>query len=101
MSAMTGAVLAKGSARERLLKAANELFYDEGIQTVGIDRIIEKAGVAKASLYNTFGSKDELIRAYLDSRGESRRAAIEAEMAKADNPRGRLLAIFDALEKLF
>ena len=37
------------SARERLLDAANELFYDEGIQTVGIDRIIERAGVAKAS----------------------------------------------------
>src|ERR1700760_128234 len=89
------------SARERLLKAANELFYDEGIQTVGIDRIIEKAGGAKASLYNTFGSKDELTRAYLDSRGEARRAAIEAEMAKADTPRGRLLAVFDALEKLF
>ena len=56
------------SARERLLAAANELFYAEGIRTVGIDRIIEHAGVAKASLYNTFGSKDELIRAYLGQR---------------------------------
>src|ERR1700760_123961 len=101
MTAMAAEVALKQTARERLLAAANELFYDEGIQTVGIDRIIEKAGVAKASLYNTFGSKDELIRAYLDSRGESRRAAIEAEMAKADTPRGRLLAVFDALEKLF
>lgn len=45
------------SARQRLLDAANELFYDEGVHTVGIDRIIEHAGVAKASLYNTFGSK--------------------------------------------
>ena len=36
------------SARERLLEAANELFYEEGVHTVGIDRIIEKAGVAKA-----------------------------------------------------
>ena len=59
------------SARERLLAAANELFYDEGVHTVGIDRIIEQAGVAKASLYNTFGSKDELVRAYLQARHDS------------------------------
>ena len=48
----------RSSARERLLAAANELFYAEGVQTVGIDRIIERAGVAKASLYNLFGSKE-------------------------------------------
>ena len=52
----------KQSARDRLLAAANELFYAEGVQTVGIDRVIERAGVAKASLYNTFGSKENLVR---------------------------------------
>ena len=57
---------ARPSARERLLAAADELFYEEGVHTVGIDRVIEHAGVAKGSLYNTFGSKDELIRAYLE-----------------------------------
>src|SRR5664279_4910680 len=56
------------SARERLMTAADELFYEEGVHTVGIDRVIEHAGVAKGSLYNTFGSKDELIRAYLEGR---------------------------------
>jgi AcrR family transcriptional regulator len=89
----------KQSARERLLASANELFYDEGIQTVGIDRIIEHAGVAKASLYNTFGSKDELIRAYLELRAASRREAIAEELAKASTPRDRLLAVFNALER--
>ena len=59
------------SARERLLAAANELFYNEGVHTVGIDRVIDQAGVAKASLYNTFGSKDELVRAYLETRHAS------------------------------
>ena len=54
------------SPRERLLKAADELFYAEGINSVGIDRVIERADVARASLYSTFGSKDELIRAYLE-----------------------------------
>ena len=53
------------SARERLLAAARRAFYEEGVNTVGIDRVIERAGVAKASLYNTFGSKEELIRSYL------------------------------------
>ena len=48
----------KASARDRLLAAAAELFYEEGINTVGIDRVIDHAGVAKASLYNVFGSKD-------------------------------------------
>ena len=56
--------VAEPSARERLLAAAGELFYAEGVQTVGIDRIIAHAGVAKASLYNIFGSKEELVRAY-------------------------------------
>ena len=45
------------SPRERLLKAADELFYAEGINSVGIDRVIERADVARASLYSTFGSK--------------------------------------------
>lgn len=52
---------AKPSARERLLAAADELFYAEGVQSVGIDRVIEHAGVAKASLYNTFGGKEQLV----------------------------------------
>ena len=66
---------ARPSARERLLAAANELFYDEGVHTVGIDRVIEQAGVAKASLYNTFGSKDELVRTYLQTRRPCRGSA--------------------------
>src|ERR1700722_3536111 len=97
---MTAMTATRQSARERLLAAANELFYDEGIQTVGIDRIIEHAGVAKASLYNTFGSKDELIRAYLELRQTARQQAIADELAQAGNPRDRLLAVFDAQEKL-
>jgi AcrR family transcriptional regulator len=44
------------------LAAASELFYAEGVQSVGIDRVIEHAGVAKATLYSAFGSKEELVR---------------------------------------
>jgi AcrR family transcriptional regulator len=85
------------SARERLLAAADELFYEEGVHTVGIDRVIERAGVAKASLYNTFGSKDELVRAYLLARHEARRERITRKLARYDTPRERLLGMFDIL----
>ncbi|HEX7837578.1 MAG TPA: helix-turn-helix domain-containing protein, partial [Kofleriaceae bacterium] len=87
----------EGSARDRLLAAATELFYEEGIHTVGIDRVIERAGVAKASLYSTFGSKDELVRAYLQGRAIARQTRISQRIARHDAPRERLLAIFDLL----
>ncbi|HET9990373.1 MAG TPA: helix-turn-helix domain-containing protein [Kofleriaceae bacterium] len=86
-----------GSARERLLAAANELFYEEGVHTVGIDRVIERAGVAKASLYSTFGSKEELVRAYLQARAEERQRRISAVIAKHDAARARILALYDYL----
>jgi AcrR family transcriptional regulator len=85
----------EGSARERLLAAANELFYAEGVHTVGIDRVIERAGVAKASLYSTFGSKEELVRAYLNARAESRHQRIEARLATLADPREKILAVYD------
>src|ERR1700728_3109516 len=84
------------SARDRLLAAADELFYAEGIHTVGIDRVIEQAGVAKATLYSTFGSKDGLIRAYLQARhaATAERMARELE-ARYDTPRERLVGAFE------
>src|SRR4051812_15146435 len=87
----------EGSPRDRLLAAADELFYEEGVHTVGIDRVIERAGVAKASLYSTFGSKEELVRAYLAARAQDRRARITQRIAQHDQPRDRILAIFDVL----
>ena len=85
------------SARERLLAAADELFYEEGIHTVGIDRIIEKAGVAKATLYAAFGSKEGLIRAYLQGRLADRQGRVNRALAGVESPRERILAVFDVL----
>ena len=85
------------SARERLLAAADELFYQEGVHTVGIDRVIERAGVAKASLYSAFGSKEELVVAYLQGRAEERARRITDRMARHQDPRARILSIFDLL----
>ena len=86
------------SARDRLLAAADELFYAEGVHVVGVDRIVERAGVTKASLYNTFGSKDELVRAYLENHFRRRQARIAQILASHTTPRGRLLAVFAEVE---
>ncbi|BBA98065.1 putative TetR family transcriptional regulator [Actinacidiphila reveromycinica] len=91
---------AKVSARERLLLAADELFYAEGVQSVGIDRVIEHAGVAKASLYNCFGSKESLVRAYLEHRHERSVDRITRVLTRFRTPRERLLGMFDAQGEL-
>jgi AcrR family transcriptional regulator len=88
------------SARDRLLAAADELFYAEGVHVVGIDRIVERAGVAKASLYSTFGSKDELVRAYLENHFRRRQARIARILAEHTTPRARILAVFAEVEGL-
>jgi AcrR family transcriptional regulator len=85
----------RASARDRLLDAANELFYAEGVQTVGIDRIIERAGVAKASLYNLFGSKEELVAAYLASRHDVTTGRLTEAIEKVDDPRQKILGVFE------
>jgi AcrR family transcriptional regulator len=86
----------KLSARERLLASANELFYNEGVQSVGIDRVIEHAGVAKASLYNSFGSKEELVHAYLLERQATTTARVTAAIEAEEDPRAKVLAVFES-----
>src|SRR6266852_1496287 len=80
--------------RRRLLAAADKLFYEEGVHVVGIDRLIEEAGVAKASLYTHFGSKDGLVRAYLEEHLQARREHVARVLARYDSPRERLLGMF-------
>jgi AcrR family transcriptional regulator len=92
---------AKRSPRDRLLEAASELFYAEGIQSVGINRVIERAGVAKDSLYTTFGSKEELVCAYLNARHEETLDRLRSAVAATEDPIERLLAVFDAQARLF
>ncbi|SDP32876.1 transcriptional regulator, TetR family [Actinopolyspora xinjiangensis] len=87
-----------GSARERLLDAASELFYRHGIRAVGIDTVIERAGVAKMSLYNHFRSKDELVVAYLERREQRWSEFFDTELrAVGGAPGDRVLAVFDIL----
>ena len=84
------------SARVRLLDAASELFYEEGVHSVGVDRVIERAGVAKATLYTVFGNKDGLVRAYLSARHDRTREQMTRELAaRYTTPREQLLGVFD------
>lgn len=88
------ATRARGGVRERLLDAAGRLFYAEGVNTVGIDRILGEAGAAKASLYCHFDGKDDLIAQYAAARAEAARVGIDAHVAAAP-PAARGLAFFD------
>jgi AcrR family transcriptional regulator len=90
----------KASPRQRLLAAADELFYNEGIRSVGIDRVIEKAGVAKGSLYYNFSGKDELVKEYLLGRHAAWTARIDTAIAARSDPKDRVLAVFDVLGEL-
>src|SRR5260221_356107 len=64
------ATMPKPAPRERLLAVAGDLFYRQGIRSVGVDEIVAEANVAKMSLYRSFASKDELAAAYLEERDE-------------------------------
>src|SRR5919198_6538056 len=89
--------------RERLLDTAYELFSRRGIRGVGIEEVIEHAGVAKATLYRHFPSKDDLVLAFLERRHQHWTDDIhEAQTRHTDGrPEDRLLAIFDVLGERF
>jgi AcrR family transcriptional regulator len=81
------------STRERIVSAAGGLFYKYGYRGVGVDRVIAESGVAKATFYKHFPSKDDLIVAWIEQ-AAAMGAAHEAQTAKAGGP--PLLAVFDA-----
>lgn len=80
---------------ERLLDAATTLFAREGIRAVGVERIIEHADVARGSLYQTYGSKDGLVVAYLRHQDARDRAAYDRARAGLDDPVDEILVAFD------
>jgi AcrR family transcriptional regulator len=80
--------------RDRLLDAADRLFYKEGVRAVGIDRLLAEAEAAKASLYQHFGCKDQLVASYLERKTADARAHIEAYLADTP-PSQRALKFFD------
>jgi AcrR family transcriptional regulator len=91
------------AARERILDAAYELFSHRGVHDVGIDELIERADVAKATLYRHFPSKDELVLAFLEQREQRWTYGwVEAEARRRGaTPEEQLLAIFDLFDEWF
>jgi AcrR family transcriptional regulator len=85
------------AARRRLLDTATRLFYTEGIRAVGIDRIIAEAGVAKATFYNHFPSKDDLVLAYIKEQDQLGRMATADLSAQA--PRAMIAAVMGRISE--
>ncbi len=87
--------------RERLIRASHDLFYEHGFHAIGIDRIIDEVGVTKTTFYNHFESKDALALEALRWHDRWWKDEFARLLLKhgGDTPRGRLLAIFDALEE--
>ncbi len=81
----------------RVLDAAEELFYGQGLQSVGMDAIRAASGVSLKRLYQLFPSKEALVEAYLRRRDERWREALEAHVHGASAGRDRVLAVFDWL----
>jgi AcrR family transcriptional regulator len=90
-------------ARERILDSAYELFSRRGIRAVGVDEVIERAAVAKATLYRHFKSKDDLVLAFLERREQLwTKERVEAQARqRGATPEERLLAIFDVFDEWF
>lgn len=84
--------------QDRILDAAESLFFQEGITTTGVDRVAAAAGVAIVTLYKHFGSKDNLLREVLSRRLRAWNEHWDAAIAAAASPQERLLAVFDAIE---
>jgi AcrR family transcriptional regulator len=99
MSAMTSELNLTPAAR-RILEVASRLFYENGIRAVGVDLIAREAGVTKKTIYDRFGSKDALVRAYLDTRTQFWNELIASRVERDEfGPRERLLAMFDILDE--
>lgn len=74
----------RGSMSDRLIEAANELFYAHGLRAVSVDKVIERAGTTKVTFYRHFQSKDDLVVAYLEHRAAQERAGVDAAIAHGD-----------------
>ncbi|MDI1230214.1 MAG: TetR/AcrR family transcriptional regulator [Methylobacter sp.] len=84
--------------QEKILRAASELFYSQGIRATGVEAIAKAANTTKMSLYKYFMSKDDLVLAFLRKRDEDFRGwFVDQVDGKADTPKAKLLAVFDVI----
>lgn len=91
----------KSAVKEKIVKTASQLFYENGFNSTGINEIIDKAGIAKATLYNHFKSKDELCVSYLKHMNTDFMVDIKAYCASKPKGKSQILALFDFLQQFF
>lgn len=88
----------KSEAREKILSTASDLFYRQGYQATGINQIIDQSGVAKATFYSHFPSKEDLCLAYMQRVREQETQSLHAELAKRKGALKRYMALFELME---
>ena len=88
----------KASPRERILEVATDLFYNQGYRATGINEVIEKSQVAKATFYNHFPSKDDLCEASLEILSERELTFIDSLINAARTPETRFMAVIESLD---
>ncbi|MBD0304193.1 MAG: TetR/AcrR family transcriptional regulator [Tolypothrix sp. T3-bin4] len=88
-----------GDSSTKILQTASKLFYEQGYHVTGINQVIAEAGVAKATFYHHFSSKEELCIAYLHKRHEDWFSWLQQEVEQNENDQERLLSLFTFLER--
>lgn len=98
----SGAAPGKSAARQRILAAAHQLFYTQGIRATGIEELLTVANVARMSFYKHFPSKQALVLAFLQERHQHWQQQLEQQAkARAHTPGGELRAVFEVLAAWF
>jgi AcrR family transcriptional regulator len=89
----------KGQVREQILETASRLFYEQGYNATGINQVIDEAGVAKASLYQYFPSKDDLLHEYLSVEASTMLETLRVTLDRQNSVTGKIRALFDFINK--
>lgn len=83
--------------RDKIVETASKLFYEQGYNSTGINQVIKEAGIAKASLYAHFASKEDLLKEYLRSTAITTNEILKSVIDKQESPREKVLSLFDFL----
>jgi AcrR family transcriptional regulator len=89
-----------GAVKDQIVETASRLFYEQGYNATGINQIIEEAGVAKASLYQHFPSKEDLLAEYLSVEATRTMDSLNKEVARHSTVQEKVMAIFDNLGRI-
>lgn len=101
MNTQRTAEASEAEQRDRVLNAADALFYEQGILSVGMDAVRDASGISLKRLYTLVGSKDQLVVAVLRLRQQMLRDGLTTSRDRAGDARSRVLSVFDFLDAWF